>query len=117
MTNICTINKCQFFQSCKQRKNPFSKNSICQGGEKYVNQDFVPKTERTFSELKININTKNNSLEVFACEEIISKKELIIRLFFLKHKRPKEIAKIADCSLQYVYVQIKEARKKIFKGE
>lgn len=115
MINLCSSKKCKFYTSCRRKKRLFVKNSICPGGERYVNQDFVPKTEKTFSELKININTKNSGLEVFCCEEIISKKELIIKLFFLKNKRPKDIAKIVDCSLQYVYVQIKEARKKIFK--
>lgn len=115
MINLCSSKKCKFYTSCRRKKRLFVKNSICPGGERYVNQDFVYRKEQTFSELKININTKTNELEVFACGEMISKKELIVKLFFLKNKKPKEIAKIVDCSLQYVYVQIKEARKKIFK--
>lgn len=115
MVNICTIKKCEFYNNCCHKKKIFDQKTICKNGEKYVNQDFVYRKEQTFSELKININTKTNKLEVFACGEMISKKELIVKLFFLKNKKPKEIAKIVDCSLQYVYVQIKEARKKIFK--
>ena len=88
-------------------------NLICRGGEKYINQDFVHKKERTFSETRININTV--CLEIFSYGDQVNKKELIINLFFFKNKSPKEIKKIADCSLQYIYRQIKEAKKKIFK--
>lgn len=110
MINLCTPKKCPYFKGCKQKKNYFLNNTICQGGQKYANQDYVSLKERTFSELQLNIKTIE-CLEVFAKEDIISKKELIIRLSFKKIDI-KEIAKIANCSVQYVYSERRKALKK-----
>jgi len=92
----------------------FIGNIICKGAERHINQDFISRKEKTFSEMKINIKSIIASNKVFV-DKKINKKEHIINLFFFRKKDPKEIAKYLDCSVQYVYRQIKEAKEKIFK--
>ena len=92
-----TCTTCPKRSTCKE---------LCEEAEEYVNQDYVPQTEVVLSSLEYSTIvqlTKSND-------------ELIAELYFNKHKRQYEIAKIIGVSRPYVCKIIKQYRTIIIKN-
>ena len=107
-THCCKLKNCKKYKTCKLKKDPFQKKSLCWGYEKYINQDVIKNInqfEVLFSE--INLNLDRIDIPLIDYYTNINKKIEIIKLFFFCKMSVDEISQQLHCSKQYIYSQIK----------
>jgi hypothetical protein len=110
----CKFTTCEDFDGCTRKNNPWDGNRCCKYYNDYANQDHVNQREVLFS--YVGNGVENITESAFDHEPIKSKSLLIVQLYFLDHKTPKDISIHLELPRITVYKAIQRFKDSLSNG-
>lgn len=106
----CKFGDCDLFKTCGRRDDPWKDNKCCEVYQRYIQQDHVRQRETPFIYLGNAVYNIPNDKPVFK-KSTQSKKALMFQLYFIDHKKVKDVAIHAEVAEITVYKFIQRVKK------